>query len=104
MEVKDLAFTSNIDFSSGGYSLFTSSLMAAAPECFRVEYLRSIMFGLEHYFSVRPEWKNGCFILPDVEGLPVRVDWDYCNRANKVVRTQTWDKKNVKEYLPTVSM
>lgn len=104
MEVKDLSLASSIDFSSGGYSLYTSSLMAAAPEHFHVEYLHSIMYGLEHYFSVRPEWKNGCFILPDIEGLPVRVDWDYCSRADKVVRTLVWDRKNVKEYLPTVSM
>jgi L-alanine-DL-glutamate epimerase-like enolase superfamily enzyme len=104
MEVKNLATASAIDFSSGGYSLYTSSLMAAAPEHFRVEYLHSIMYGLEQYFSIRPEWKNGCFILPDIEGISVRVDWDYCSRANKVVRTQNWDKKNVKEYLPTVSM
>ena len=75
MAVKDLAFASGIDFSSGGYSLYTSSLMAAAPEPYRVEYLYSIMHGLEEYFSVSPQWKNGCFQLPDIEGIGVRVDW-----------------------------
>ncbi|HET7898992.1 MAG TPA: enolase C-terminal domain-like protein, partial [Flavisolibacter sp.] len=104
MEVKDLAFASNIDFSSGGYSLYTSSLMATAPGHFRVEYLHAIMHGLEEYFSIYPGWKSGCFQLPEIEGIGVRVDWDYCHRANKIVRSHHWDRTNVKKYLPTVSM
>ncbi|MCU7552555.1 mandelate racemase/muconate lactonizing enzyme family protein [Chitinophagaceae bacterium LB-8] len=104
MEVKELAVKSQVDLSSGGYSLYTSYLMATAPEHHQVEYLHSIMFGLEEYFSVRPEWKNGSFILPEMEGMPVRVDWDYCKRAGKVVREHAWGNKNVKKYLPTVSM
>ncbi|HEY9257257.1 enolase C-terminal domain-like protein, partial [Chitinophaga sp.] len=36
--VKDLAHKHQIDFSSGGYSLFTSSLMATAAETCQVEY------------------------------------------------------------------
>lgn len=104
MDVKDLAIQANIDFSSGGYSLFTSSLMATAPQDYEVEYLYAIMFGLEQYFSVRPEWKNGCFILPEIDGSPVRIDWGYNLRANKIIRTQQWQQNEVKEYLPSVSM
>ncbi|SMO71833.1 enolase C-terminal domain-like protein [Solitalea koreensis] len=104
MEVKELALASQVDFSSGGYSLYTASLMAVAPEHCRVEYLHSIMFGLEKYFMVRPELKNGYFVLPDIEGLPIRIDWDYWSAANKVVRSQAWSRNNVKEYLPIVSM
>jgi L-alanine-DL-glutamate epimerase-like enolase superfamily enzyme len=104
MEVKELAVKSQVDFSSGGYSLYTSYLMATAPEHYQVEYLHAIMYGLEVYFSVRPEWKNGSFVLPEIEGMPIRVDWDYCIRTNKVVRTQCCGNKNVKKYLPTVSM
>lgn len=103
MEVKDLALASGIDFSSGGYSLYTSSLMAVAPEHFRVEYLHAIMYNLEQYYCIRPEWKNGSFVLPEVEGVPIRIDWDYCTRFNKVVGIQCWGKHNVKAYMPTVS-
>lgn len=102
MDVKELALRNNLDFSSGGYSMYTSSLMATAPDHCQVEYLYSILSGLEKYFYIRPQWKNGNFILPDIEGVPVRVDWKYCSSANKVTRSQTWSRTNVKQYLPNV--
>jgi L-alanine-DL-glutamate epimerase-like enolase superfamily enzyme len=104
MEVRDLASNNNIDFSSGGYSLFTASLVATARPEDQVEYLYSIMHGLEQYFSEMPIIKNGQFILPDNGGIGVRIDWDYCRKHNKIVRTQTWGKENVNEYRPVVSM
>ncbi len=104
MEVRDLAAASNIAFSSGGYSLYTASLMATAQDDCRVEYLYSIMHGLEKYFSVRPAWKQGRLVMPGVEGIPVRVDWDYWTRAGKITRTQTWVESSVKAYLPNVSL
>lgn len=104
MEVRDLAINNNIDFSSGGYSLFTASLMATARLEDQVEYLYSIMHGLEQYFSEMPIIKNGQFILPGIGGIGVRIDWDYCRKNNKIVRTQTWGKENVNEYRPVVSM
>ncbi|WP_343745890.1 mandelate racemase/muconate lactonizing enzyme family protein [Chitinophaga sp.] len=103
-EVRDLAAKSGVDFSSGGYSLFTASLMATADEACEVEYLYSIMSGLERYFSVCPEWKNGCFVLPDIAGLPVRVDWDYCRSADKIVKQYYWNDQNVRKYSPIVSL
>ena len=104
MQVKGLALKADIDFSSGGYSLYTSSLMATAPEHYEVEYLHSIMFGLERYFSVRPEWKDGHFILPEVDGLPVRIDWEFWCRANKIIYTREWRREDVEEYRPYVTM
>ncbi|HKO81741.1 MAG TPA: enolase C-terminal domain-like protein [Chitinophagaceae bacterium] len=104
MDVRDMAGNAAFDFSSGGYSLYTASLMASAPEHFQVEYLYSIMVGLETYFEVCPKLDKGRFLLPEVDGLPIRIDWEYWNRHNKVVRSQTWHRENVKAYLPNVSM
>ncbi|WP_143305953.1 enolase C-terminal domain-like protein [Chitinophaga vietnamensis] len=104
MEVRDLAAKTGVDFSSGGYSLFTASLMATADEACEVEYMYSIMRGLEQYFSVCPEWKKGHFVLPEIAGLPVRVDWERAARDNKIVKHCNWDKQNVKKYLPIVSL
>ncbi|NML39988.1 hypothetical protein HHL17_22495 [Chitinophaga sp. G-6-1-13] len=103
-EVRDLAAKSGIDFSSGGYSLFTASLMATADAACEVEYLYAIMYGLERYFSVCPEWKQGHFILPDIAGMPVRVDWEYCKRANKIIKQYHWTAQNVRKYSPIVSL
>jgi L-alanine-DL-glutamate epimerase-like enolase superfamily enzyme len=104
MEVKELARQAGTDFSAGGYSLYTASLMSTAAENCRLEYLYSIMHGLEQYFVVCPQWVDGKFILPEIEGLPVRIDWDYCNKKNKIIKTYNWSKDKMTNYAPTVSI
>lgn len=103
-EVRDLAVKQGIDFSSGGYSLYTASFLATAPENCPVEYLYSIMFGLEEYFMVKPDWKNGKYIFPEVEGLPIRIDWDYWSNNRKIIVHRIWSKDNVMKYSPVVNM
>lgn len=102
MEVRDLARRFDLDFSSGGYSLYSSFLMTSAGESARVEYLYSIMRGLEQYFQVCPAWQDGRFVMPEIAGLPVRINWDYCHR--KVVKQMVWEKSDVRVYTPVVSM
>jgi L-alanine-DL-glutamate epimerase-like enolase superfamily enzyme len=105
MNVRDLAASNNIALSSGGYSLFTSALVVTGTEDCHVEYLHTLMKGLESYFSVMPVVKGGMFELPDdVAGLPVRVDWNYCERKNKIFRTRTWTSVNTGHYIPVVSV
>jgi L-alanine-DL-glutamate epimerase-like enolase superfamily enzyme len=102
MEVRGLAIRHGIEFSSGGYSLYTSSLMATAPEKFRVEYLFTLMSVLEPYFSVHPKLEKGRFVLPDIEGLPIRIDWDYWQRKNKVMVQKSWTAEESIKYQPSV--
>lgn len=104
MAVKELANRHQVDFSSGGYSLFTSSLMATASGSSQVEYMYSIMSGLERYFDVKPGWSNGRFYLPEISGLPVRVNWSNCEYTGKLATKQVWNKKNVRGYRPVVSL
>ncbi len=103
-EVRDLAMKHDIQFSSGGYSLYTASLMATSPESWPVEYLYSIMHGLEKYFMIKPDWKQGKFVFPQIEGLPVRIDWEYWERNNKIVFHRIWKKEDVPNYAPVVNM
>ncbi|MCF3108213.1 mandelate racemase/muconate lactonizing enzyme family protein [Niabella sp. CC-SYL272] len=103
-EVRDLAQKHQLDFSSGGYSLYTAALLTTAPEEWPVEYLYAIMYSLEQYFMVRPQWENGRFILPDIEGLPLRIDWDYWKQKQKIIVHRTWTKEDVKKYEPAVNM
>jgi hypothetical protein len=102
MDVRDLAIKGGLDFSSGSYSLFTAAILAASPENFRVEYLYTLMHGLEAYFSVRPKLENGRFVLPGIEGLPVRIDWDYWNRKGKIDMNKTWTAEKTNSYSPSV--
>lgn len=104
MEVKDLAIDKKIDFSSGGYSLYSTFLMATTNGTGMIEYLYSIMYGLEKYFLVCPSWRNGKFIFPDITGIPVRIDWDTCYRENRIIREFKWGQADVPRYKPIVSM
>ena len=102
LEVRDLAIRCGIEFSSGGYSLYTSCLMTTAPEKFRVEYLFTLMSVLEPYFSVHPKLEKGRFVLPDIEGLPIRIDWGYWERKNKVILKKSWTAAKSIKYQPSV--
>jgi len=102
MEVRDLAIEADLDFSSGSYSLFTAAILAAAPENFRVEYLYTLMKGLEPYFSICAKLEKGRFILPEIEGLPIRIDWDYWERKGKIDMNKTWAAEKSNSYSPIV--
>lgn len=104
MQVRNLAAANDIDFSSGGYSLFTASLLGTAGSTCMVEYLHSIMHGLEVYFYEKPIILNGQFLLSEEDGIGVRIDWDYCQSEGKILRTNNWSRKTVREYLPVVTM
>lgn len=104
MEVRDLAQRHGFDFSSGGYSLYTSSLMASAAENCPVEYLYSLMYGLEKYFLEYPQWKEGKFFLPEIAGLPVRINWELCYKENRVTAREEWNRNHIPEYKPSVSI
>ncbi|MGE8378505.1 MAG: enolase C-terminal domain-like protein [Sphingobacterium sp.] len=104
MEVRDLCSKRNLQLSSGGYSLYSSFLMTTASENSTIEYLYSLMYGLEKYFMIRPTLEKGHFHLPDSAGLPVRIDWEYCFKENKIVREQVWLKQDMPGYNPLVSM
>ncbi|CAL1517914.1 enolase C-terminal domain-like protein [Chitinophaga sp. MM2321] len=104
MQVRDLAAKEGIEFSSGGYSWVTAPFIASATEDCQVEYLYSLMAGLEKYFSVYPKLKNGMFELSDVEGLSVRVDWDYCQKKELIAGFQSWESDQVAQYRPIVNM
>lgn len=104
LEVKELAQQAGIEFSSGGYSLYTASLMTTAPDNFQVEYLYPIMFALEQYFMIHPKCTNGAFIIPEIEGLPIRIDWDYWESKKKVIMNRVWNKDQINAYDPAVTM
>lgn len=104
MEVRDLCENEDLQFSSGGYSLYSAFLMTSAMGNSSIEYLYSLMYALEKYFLIKPIWEKGRFYLPEIEGLPVRINWDYCYKENKIVRERVWEKHDVPKYNPVVSM
>ncbi|WP_400261404.1 enolase C-terminal domain-like protein [Sphingobacterium sp. SG20118] len=103
-DVKDLCEARDLQLSSGGYSLYSTFLMTTAQSSGMIEYLYSLMHGLEKYFLIRPSLSKGQFHLPETAGLPVQIDWEYCYKENKVIREHVWEKHQVPNYNPLVSM
>ena len=104
MRVRDLAAKEEIEFSSGGYPFFTAPFIASAAENCQVEFLYSLHAGLKDYFYVRPEWKQGMLHLPAIKGVPVRIDWDFCQKKNLIVASKFWQNNQVDKYRPVVTM
>jgi L-alanine-DL-glutamate epimerase-like enolase superfamily enzyme len=102
LEVRNLAERSGLAFSSGGYSLYTAALVATASEPAMVEYLYPLMDGLREYFSEQPMLKKGFFILPEIAGIPIRIDWDRLERRNKILAHKSWTVAEVGRYAPSV--
>jgi len=104
MQIRDLCENQRLQFSSGGYSLYSAFLMTSANSNSMIEYLYSLMYGLEGYFLIKPSWENGRFYLPEIGGVPVRINWDYCYKENKIVQEKLWEKQDVSKYSPVVTM
>lgn len=104
LEIKELAQNAKVDFSSGGYSLYTASLMTTAPNGFMVEYLHPIMYCLEQYFMIHPKCVKGEFVIPEIEGLPIRIDWAYWQKRNKIIMNRVWTRDQMSAYNPAVTM
>jgi L-alanine-DL-glutamate epimerase-like enolase superfamily enzyme len=102
MNVRDLAESSGLTLTSGGYSHYTAALVATASEEAMVEFLYPLLDGLREYFALHPIVENGCFVLPDVSGIPIRIDWDRLQRKNKIVGRKTWTVNEIGHYTPMV--
>jgi L-alanine-DL-glutamate epimerase-like enolase superfamily enzyme len=102
LEVRDLAQRSGMALSSGGFSLYTAALVATASDTALVEYLYPLADGLREYFSEHPLLDKGCFILPDITGIPVRIDWDRLERKHKILAHKIWTAAEIGRYTPSV--
>jgi hypothetical protein len=45
---------------------------------------------------------KGCFILPDITGIPVRIDWDRLERKHKILAHKIWTAAEIGRYTPSV--
>lgn len=102
MGVRDMAAAAGLQFSSGGYSLYTAALMTTSPEEFQVEYLYTLMGVVQTYFSEQPVLKDGKFVLPEIAGLPIRLNWDLLEKTNRIVAEKSWMVDKTGKYQPAV--
>jgi len=77
MMVRDLAVGQNLKFSSGGLPLLACPLIATADDYAMEEFLEVCNQPVLDCMEVTMEQKNGRFYLPDIPGLPFKlnVEW-----------------------------
>ena len=77
----------NRKVSSGGFSQLACHWCAVAGNGAFTEYLIPILDAYNPFFSVKPHVENGKFILTDLPGIGVEINWDYINK-NGFIQTQ----------------
>lgn len=80
MKVWELAKEKGAMLSSGGFTFQNVVMGTLYGEEAMIEYHQPIMEVLVPYFSVVSEVKDGKFYLPDVPGLPVKMDFEKLER------------------------
>ncbi len=88
MAVRDLAAKRGLRLTSGGFSHITASYVATASEETMVEYLYPIMRYFWEVMDLRPEERDGKFLLPSEPGLCVSPDFKALERMDKIVSKQ----------------
>ena len=100
MRVRDFAKQRKLRLTSGGFSHITASFIATAEESAQVEYLEPIMRFFWNYMELRPEEKDGRFLLPSEPGISVSPDFQTLDKLNKIesVSYHYPEKDNGREY------
>ena len=80
MMVRDMAADNGLDFSSGGLPLFACPLMATAGEDTMEEFLEVCNQPVLDCMEVTIENRDGRFHIPDLPGLPFRLDVEWLRR------------------------
>lgn len=81
MKGRQLAYSGGIEFTSGGISQWTASVVASGREEDMVEYLYPIMHYLNPYMKKRPIEENGKFILDQEPGVCLVPDFNAFEKA-----------------------
>lgn len=96
---RKLAYDNNLEFTAGGISQLTASMVASGKEEDMVEYLYPIMNPLNAFMKKTPELKNGKFLLDDEPGFCLVPDFNAFDRAGILASVEyfnpTYGKKSV---------
>lgn len=76
MRVRDYAHKHGLKISTGGFTFQNVALGALYSENELIEYHQPLNEVMEQYLCIRSEVHNGRWYLPDIPGLPVRLDFE----------------------------
>ena len=86
-----LASSLQLDFSAGGVSFYNAPFNTLAGDGALLEYLEPVIGYVQDVFSIKPDIRNGQFILPDIPGIGVMVDWQRLDKEKRITNKQVWN-------------
>ena len=84
MQVRDMAVRSGIRFSSGGLPLLACPLIATAGDEAMEEFLEVCNQPVLDCMEVTVQRRDGKFYLPDIPGLPFRLDMKWLKKKRTI--------------------
>ena len=89
--IAKLAHGHQLDFSAGGVSFYNAPFNAVAGETALLEYLEPVVGHAQQVFRTKPDIKNGQFILADIPGIGVEVDWLRLDKEKRITDKRIWN-------------
>lgn len=96
--VCDLATKHNLTLSCGAFPNVNAQLIATQKEEAMCEYLMPLLEPIGKYIKIQPSIKNGKAIIPIIDGISIRFDWDRIIKEDMIEDTVMW-KVKTKKYL-----
>ncbi|QEC51933.1 L-alanine-DL-glutamate epimerase-like enolase superfamily enzyme [Anseongella ginsenosidimutans] len=88
-----LAASHGLMLSCGSFPNVNAQLIATLGEDAMCEYLIPYLKPMDPYFKVQPSVSNGKIILPEIEGISIRFDWDRIKKENMIRDSVVWKPK-----------
>lgn len=82
--VCDLAKAHDLALSCGSFPNVNAQLIATQKEDAMCEYLIPFLKTMESYFLIQPIIENGKAILPEIDGVSIRFDWEKLEKQDLI--------------------
>lgn len=90
LSIAELARRHDLMFSGGGTSHINASLVAAAGQEAQLEYLEPVVGAMASLLWVKPDVRDGHFIVPEVPGIGTEVDWPRLEKEKRIIDRCVW--------------
>ena len=90
LSVAALAHHHGLMLSGGGTSHINASIVAAAGEGAWLEYLEPVVGTVASLLHIKPEVRDGYFVLSEEPGIGAVVDWERLEKEKRVADQRVW--------------
>ncbi|GHB86816.1 mandelate racemase/muconate lactonizing enzyme family protein [Persicitalea jodogahamensis] len=90
LSIAELAHRHGLTFSGGGTSHINAAIVATVGDDAQLEYLEPVVGAFASLLRVKPEVRDGYFILPEVPGIGIEADWPRLEKEKRVDVRSLW--------------